>query len=142
MLPEMILGSSVVWTLAMTPLFRRRLSACAEAESTSAMPGELRQRGEPIGARGHLAEGLRAIGAVRTNDAQGRSRVPRRDGLEPVTRLVEPVGDVGPAESRTAASSSSRRRTMDVAGSAVGFSAGWSVPRSGLLTSVHLGNLR
>jgi hypothetical protein len=33
------------------------------------------------------------------------------------------------------AASSSRRH-------AVGFSAGWSVPRSGLLKSVHLGNLR
>ena len=31
---------------------------------------------------------------------QGRSRVPRRDGLELVDRLVEPVADVGPAESR------------------------------------------
>jgi hypothetical protein len=50
--------------------------------------------------RGHLAEGLRAIGAVLTDDAQGRSRVPRRDGLELVDRLVEPVADVGPAESR------------------------------------------
>ena len=50
-LPEMLLGSSVVWTSAMTPLFKRRLSACAEAESTSATRGVLSQRRDPIGAR-------------------------------------------------------------------------------------------
>jgi hypothetical protein len=106
------------------------------------MPGELRQRGEPIGARCHLAEGRRAIGAVLTDDAQGRSRVARRDGVEPVERLVEPVADVGPPESRDRGVVVVAVSHQDVADSAVGFSTGCSVHRSGLLTSVHLGNLR
>ena len=87
-LPEMLLGSSVVWTSAMTPLFKRRLSACAEAESTKRHAG----RAEP------------------TWRPERSAAISLKDYERSVT--------------------------------AVGFSAGWSVPRSGLLTSVHLGNLR
>jgi hypothetical protein len=62
------------------------------------------RRGEPIGAGGQLGEGVGAIAPVRPDDAQRRSRVAGRDGVEPVERPVEPVADGGQRKLATAAS--------------------------------------
>jgi hypothetical protein len=96
---------------------------------------------EPIGAFGHLGEGVRPIGPVFTDDAQRRLRVPRRDRVEPVECPIESVPDLGPAEGCDRGVVVVAVSHQHVADSAVGCSSGCSVHRSVLLTSVLSGKL-